>query len=74
MLWFFPIHHCGVKINQWEIPSVDTKYREEERIFEEILFLASRKYLFLPRGGSNENICVFVSDKDLSALQQGKLR
>ena len=80
------------KINQWKIPSVDTKYREEERISEEIFVLTSREYFllpqgiifsalikdisfpFLPLGWGSENICVFVSDKDLSALEQEERR
>ena len=124
VLCFCPIDHFGVEINQWKIPSVDTKYREEERkpeeilvltsgkyffsslrkmpflrlgntfpdsrkslfFLKEILFSASRKYVFPASGkyfsclkeirfpasgGRTENICVFVLDKDLSALQQG---
>ena len=46
VLCFCPIDHSGVKINQWKIPSVDTKYREEERKPEEILVHTSRKYFF----------------------------
>ena len=120
VLCFCPIDHSGVKINQWKIPSVDTKYREEERKPEKTLVLtsrkyffeasrkcfywlkeilcsfsrkylfclkeilvfclngisipASRKYVFPASGGRTENICVFVSDKDLFALQQGGRR
>ena len=46
VLCFCPIDHFGVEINQWKIPSVDTKYREEERKPEEILVLTSGKYFF----------------------------